>query len=86
VRDGQLLATGAPWAEPHTVRVRSLRWGKGDCTMKRRWHTPEQVIRKPAEGDEILGQGQSGEEVCRHLEITESTWHRQASVSSQSGN
>jgi putative transposase len=54
--------------------------------MKRRWHTPEQVIRKPAEGDEILGQGQSDEEVCRHLEITESTCHRQASVSSQSGN
>ena len=44
--------------------------------MKRRRHTPEQVIQKLAEGDKLLGQGQSIEEVCRHLEITESTWHR----------
>ena len=44
--------------------------------MKRRRHTPEQVIRKLAEGDRLLAQGQSIEEVVRHLEITESTWHR----------
>ena len=44
--------------------------------MKRRRHTPEQVIRKPAEGDKLLNQGQSLEEVTRHLEITDSTWHR----------
>ena len=42
--------------------------------MKR--HTPEQVIRKLAEGDKLLGQGQGIEEVCRHLEIAESTWRR----------
>ena len=44
--------------------------------MKQRHHTPEQVIRKLAEGEKLLGQGQTLEEVCRHLEITESTWHR----------
>jgi len=44
--------------------------------MKRRRHTPEQIVRKLAEGDKLLGQDQSIEEVCRHLEITESTWHR----------
>jgi len=44
--------------------------------MKRRRHTPEQVIRKLAEGDKLLGLGKDLEEVCRHLEITESTWHR----------
>ena len=44
--------------------------------MKRRRHTPEQVIRKLAEGEKLLAQGQSIEEVTRHLEITESTWHR----------
>jgi transposase-like protein len=44
--------------------------------MKKRRHTPEQVIRKLAEGEKLLGQGQSLAEVCRHLEITESTWHR----------
>ena len=44
--------------------------------MKRKHHTPEQVIRKLAEGEKLLGQGQELAEVCRHLEITESTWHR----------
>jgi putative transposase len=44
--------------------------------MKRRRHTPEQVIRKLAEGNKLLGQGQSLEDVARHLEIAESTWHR----------
>lgn len=44
--------------------------------MKRRRHTPEQVIRKLAEGEKLLGQGKNLEEVCRHLEITESTWNR----------
>ena len=44
--------------------------------MKRRRHTPEQVVRKLAEGDKLLGQGQNIEEVTRYLEITESTWHR----------
>ena len=51
--------------------------GREDTTtMKRRRHTPEQVIRKLAEGDKLLGMGRSVEEVCRHLEITESTWNR----------
>jgi len=44
--------------------------------MKRRRHTPEQIIRKLGEGEKHLGQGQSIEEVARQLEITESTWHR----------
>ena len=44
--------------------------------MKRRRHSPEQVIRKLAEGEKLLGEGQELVEVCRHLEITESTWHR----------
>ena len=44
--------------------------------MKKRRHTPEQVIRKLAEGEKLLAQGQTLAEVCRNLEITESTWHR----------
>jgi putative transposase len=44
--------------------------------MKRRRHTPDQIIRKLAEGEKLLGQGQDLEAVVRHLEITESTWHR----------
>jgi putative transposase len=44
--------------------------------MKRRRHTPEQVIRKLAEADKLLAEGKTVEEACRHLEITESTYHR----------
>lgn len=44
--------------------------------MKQRRHTPEQVVRKLAEADKLLGEGKTIEEVCRHLEITESTFHR----------
>jgi transposase-like protein len=44
--------------------------------MKRRRHTPEQVIRKLAEGEKLLAEGKNIDEVVRHLEITESTWHR----------
>ncbi|MCZ4534819.1 IS3 family transposase [Gordonia terrae] len=43
---------------------------------KRRRHTPDQIIRKLAEGNKLLGTGQELAEVCRHLEVTESTWHR----------
>ena len=39
-------------------------------------HTPEQIIRKLAEGDKLLNQGEELTEVCRQLEIAESTWHR----------
>lgn len=44
--------------------------------MKRRKHTPEQIVRKLAEADKLLAQGKTVEEVARHLEITESTYHR----------
>ena len=45
-------------------------------TNKRRRHTPEQIIRKPDEGHRQLAAGKDLDEVCRHLEIAESTWHR----------
>ena len=44
--------------------------------MKRRHHSPEQIIRKLAVGDRMLNEGSSVEEVARHLAITTSTWHR----------
>ncbi len=44
--------------------------------MKRRRHTPDQIIRKLAEGDRLLGQGKTVEEVARHLEVTVQTWYR----------
>jgi transposase len=43
---------------------------------KRRRHTPEQIIRKLAEGNKLLAGGAELDEVCRHLQVAESTWHR----------
>ena len=43
---------------------------------RRRRHTPEQIIRKLREGERLIGQGQGLAEVCKHLEISEPTWHR----------
>jgi transposase-like protein len=42
----------------------------------RRRHTPEQVIRKLREGERLLGEGQGLAGVCKHLEVSEQTWHR----------
>ena len=44
--------------------------------MKRKRHTPEQAVRKVREGERMLAAGSDLAEVLRHLEITESTWHR----------
>ncbi len=51
-------------------------WGEEDRIMTRRRHTPDQIIRKLAEGNKLLAGGKELDEVCRHLEIAESTWHR----------
>ena len=44
--------------------------------MKRRRHTPEQVIRKLREADRLLGEGKTIPEVARELEVSENTYHR----------
>ena len=44
--------------------------------MKQRRHTPEQVIRKLAEGEKLLAEGKTLEEASRHLEISTQTRHR----------
>jgi len=43
---------------------------------KRRRHTPDQIIRTLAEGHKLLAGGVELDEVCRQLQIAESTWHR----------
>jgi len=45
-------------------------------TMKRRRHTPEQVVGKLAEGERILNGGGDLAAVLRTLEISEATWNR----------
>lgn len=44
--------------------------------MKRRRHTPEQIVRKLKEGERLINEGKDLAVVLRHLEVTESTWGR----------
>jgi len=44
--------------------------------MKRRRHTPEQIVRKLREADGLLGEGKTIPEVARVLEVSENTFHR----------
>jgi len=44
--------------------------------VKRRRHTPEQVIRKLREADRLLSEGRSNPEVAKALEVSENTLHR----------
>jgi putative transposase len=44
--------------------------------MKRRRHTPEQVIRKLREAERMLGEGKAVPEVAKALEVSEATFHR----------
>ena len=53
-----------------------LQNGARRTAMKQRHHSPEQIIRKLAEGDKMLTEGNDIAEVCRHLAIAESTWRR----------
>ncbi len=47
-----------------------------DFTMKRRRHTPEQVVRKLRVADALLAEGKDVAEVARALEVSEQTYHR----------
>jgi putative transposase len=44
--------------------------------MKKRRHTPEQVVRKLREADRMLGEGSDVPEVAKALEVSEATYHR----------
>ncbi len=44
--------------------------------MARRRHTPEQIVRKLKEADRMLNEGSDVAAVARHLQITETTYHR----------
>jgi transposase len=44
--------------------------------VKRRRHTPEQIVRKLREADRLLGEGTELPEVCKTLEVSEATYHR----------
>ena len=44
--------------------------------MKRRRHTPEQIIRKLREAERLLGEGKTVPEVAKTMEVSEATFHR----------
>jgi len=44
--------------------------------MKRKRHTPEEIIKKLREAAALLAGGQSVEEVCKKLEVSPPTYHR----------
>ena len=44
--------------------------------MKRKRHTPEEIIKKLREAATFLAGGQSVEEVCKKLEVSPPTYHR----------
>jgi putative transposase len=44
--------------------------------MKRRRHTPEQVIRKLREAERLIGEGKKIPEAAKELGISEQTYHR----------
>jgi putative transposase len=50
--------------------------GEEGTLMKRRRHTPEQIIRKLREAERMLGEGKTVPEVAKALEVSEQTFHR----------
>jgi putative transposase len=64
-----------PWLIHFLCRSTIALVGEEDG-MKRRHHTPEQIVRKLREADRLLGEGTSLVEVCKHLEVTEATYYR----------
>ncbi len=44
--------------------------------MKRKRHSPEQIIRKLREAEGLLAEGRTIAEICQRLEISEQTFHR----------
>ncbi len=43
--------------------------------MKRKFHTPEQIIKKLREADAIMAQGETVDQACRKLEISDATYY-----------
>jgi putative transposase len=69
------VMTRPPEIGPPGMRV--LTPGSGRRTlMKRRRHTPEQIVRKLREADRLLAEGQEVPEMAKQLEVSEATYHR----------
>src|SRR5712691_10743997 len=58
------------------MRVTTAPKGQEVALMKRKRHTPEQIIRKLREAERLLEEGIELPEVMRRLEISTQTYHR----------
>ena len=47
-----------------------------DPQVKRRRHTPDQIVRKLRVADQLQAEGKDQAEIARHLEVSEATLHR----------
>ena len=43
--------------------------------MKRKLHTPEQIVKKLREADAVIASGSTVEQVCRQLQISDATYY-----------
>ena len=43
--------------------------------MKRKLHTPEQIVKKLREADAAIASGSTVEQVCRQLQISDATYY-----------
>lgn len=43
--------------------------------MKRKFHTPEQIVKKLREADVAIASGSTVEQVCRQLQISDATYY-----------
>jgi len=43
--------------------------------MKRKFHTPEQIVKKLREADVEIASGSTVEQVCRQLQISDATYY-----------
>lgn len=44
--------------------------------MKKRRHTPDQIVRKLRIADQLASEGREPPEIAKHLEVSEATLHR----------
>lgn len=45
-------------------------------SKQRERHTPEQIVRKLGQADQLLGEGNTVADACRELSVTEQTYYR----------
>jgi len=58
------------------MRVLRPHEGQRGFSMKRKRHSPEQIIRKLREADRMLSEGKEIAAACQTLEVSEATFHR----------